>query len=162
MRTPIVVLALLILCVSGCSKKYPGRTPTLSTAIAIESAVNSFLTEYGAMPNPGIADATILTSTDTDLLHVLLGMEDDMNKRSIKFLSVREGKENRNGLVYAKDGRSVVGLFDPWGGGYNVRLDLDSDQKINARGKTLNNRRVAVWSNGPDRKSGTKDDVETW
>lgn len=130
--------------------------------MAIESAVNSYRIEYGAMPHRGTSDATILTSTDTVLLHVLLGMDGDMNKKSIKFLRVREGKENRNGLVYAKDGRSVVGLFDPWGGGYNVRLDLDSDQKIDARGKTLNNRRVAVWSDGPDRKSGTKDDVETW
>ena len=135
---------------------------TLRTAIAIESAVNNHLTEYGAMPYPGTSDTTILTSNDTYLLRVLLGREDVINKRSVKFLDVREGKENRNGLIYAEDDRSVVGLFDQWGGGYNVRLDLDSDQKIDVRGETLNNRRVAVWSDGPDHMPGTQDDVKTW
>ena len=130
--------------------------------MAIESAVGYHLIEYGAMPYPGTSDVTLSTSTDTDLLHVLLGLEDDLNKRLIKFLSVQKGNENRSGLIYARDGRSVVGLFDPWGSGYHVRLDLDSDQKIDVRGETLSNRRVAVWSNGPDRKSGTKDDVTTW
>ena len=138
------------------------RLTAMATAVAIESAVNNYLTEYGTLPHAGTSDATIVTSTDTDLLHVLLGMEGAMNKRSIKFLSVREGRENKNGLIYASDGRSVIGLFDPWGGGYNVRLDLDSDKKLDARGETLVNRRVAVWSNGPDRKSGTEDDVKTW
>jgi hypothetical protein len=135
---------------------------TLRTAIAIESAVNNYLIEYGEMPHRGTSDITTCTSTDKELLHVLLGEENDMNKRSIKFLGVREGKENRNGLVYAKDGRSVIGLFDPWGEGYHVRLDLDSDQKIVVRGEALNDRRVAVWSDGPDRKSGTQDDEEIW
>jgi hypothetical protein len=114
------------------------------------------------MPQTGTSDTTVLTNNDKDLLHVLLGMENDMNVRSIKFLSVKEGRENKNGLVYAKDRRSVVGLYDPWGGGFNVRLDLDSDKKIDVIGEVLKNRRVAVWSDGPDGKSGTKDDVRTW
>lgn len=160
MKTQLIVFVLSIFCLCGCRRVTP--VMTLQTAVAIESAVNNYLTEYGSMPYPGTSDVTILTSTDTELLRVLLGLEDEMNKRSIKFLSVREVKENRNGLIYTDDSRGVVGLFDPWGSGYNVRLDLDSDQKIDARGETLNNRRVAVWSNGPDCKSGTKDDVMTW
>jgi hypothetical protein len=162
MNPHLIVFVLAIFCLCGCRREPLGTRTALAPAVAIESAVNYYLTEYGSMPYPGASDATILTSTDTELLHVLLGLEDEMNKRSIKFLIVREGKENRNGLIYTDDSRSVVGLFDPWGSGYNVRLDLDSDQKIDARGETLNNRRVAVWSNGPDRKSGTKDDVKTW
>lgn len=47
-------------------------------------------------------------------------------------------------------------------GGYKVRLDLDSDEKLDVSGETLDNRRVAVWSDGPDRKAETKDDVKTW
>ena len=85
------------------------RLTAMATAVAIESAVNNYLTEYGTLPHAGTSDATIVTSTDTDLLHVLLGMEGAMNKRSIKFLSVREGRENKNGLIYASDGRSVIG-----------------------------------------------------
>ena len=151
---------LSIFCLAGCRKEAPVKT--IQIAVAIEAAVNNYLTEYGSMPYLGSDDTTILTSTNTDLLHVLLGLEADMNKKSINFLSVRQGKDNKNGLNYAKDGHSIVGLFDPWGGGYNVRLDLDSDKKIEVHGDSLDNRRVAVWSNGPDGLSGTMDDVKTW
>lgn len=138
------------------------KITTLATATAIESAVNYFMTEYGSMPNEGLSDTTLTTSSDTHLLEVLLGLEDKLNTRSIKFLSVREGSGKKNGLIYSSDGRSVVGLFDPWGNGYNVRLDLDYDEKLDVSGAVLDNRRVAVWSDGPDRKAGTKDDIKTW
>lgn len=160
MKIKLIAFVLSILFLAECRRDTPVKT--LQTTVAIEEAVNNYLTEYGSMPYHGTVDTTILTSTDTDLLDVLLGLEDDMNKRSINFISVREGKENKNGLIYAKDGHSVVGLFDPWESGYNVRLDLDSDKKIEVHGESLNNRRVAVWSSGPDGVSGTKDDVKTW
>jgi hypothetical protein len=138
------------------------KATTQMTATAIESAVNSFVTEYGTMPAKGSSDTTLITSSDTNLLAVLLGLESTINKKSILFLSVKEAKVKSNGLVYDKGGRSIVGLFDPWGSGYNVRLDLDNDAKLNVNGDSLHGRRVAVWSNGPDRKAGTKDDIKTW
>lgn len=138
------------------------KTTTLATAMAIEMAVNNYLTEYGTMPSEGLSDTTLTTNSDTGLLDVLLGLEDQLNKRSIKFLSVREGSGKKNGLIYTSNGRGVVGLYDPWGGGYKVRLDLDYDEKLDASGEALEGRRVAVWSDGPDRKAGTKDDVKTW
>ena len=138
------------------------KITTLATATAIEMAVNNYMTEYGTMPSEGSSDTTLTTSADNSLLEVLLGLEDKLNTRSIKFLSVREGSEKKNGLVYDSNGRSVVGLYDPWGGGYKVRLDLDSDEKLDVSGESLDNRRVAVWSDGPDRKAGTKDDIKTW
>ena len=134
----------------------------LSTATAIESAVNNFYAEYGTMPVKGTSDVTVLTSKDTDLLKALLGMDEELNPRSIRFLILREGKGNKNGIIYTKDGRGVVGLYDPWGGGYHVRLDLDFDEKLEVPGKTLVNRRVAVWSDGPDLIEGTADDIKTW
>lgn len=138
------------------------KITTLATAIALESAVNSYMTEYGTMPSEGSSDTTLTTSADIGLLEVLLGLEDKLNTRSIKFLSVREGKGKKNGLIYTSNGTGVVGLYDPWGGDYRVRLDLDSDEKVDVGSETLDNRRVAVWSDGPDRKAGTKDDVKTW
>jgi hypothetical protein len=138
------------------------RVTTLATATAIESAVNNYMTEYGTMPSEGSSDTTLTTIADIGLLEVLLGLEDKLNTRSIKFLSVREGKGNKNGLIYTSNGSGVVGLYDPWGGGYRIRLDLDSDEKVDVGSETLDNRRVAVWSDGPDRKAGTKDDVKTW
>lgn len=154
------------------------KTTALATATAIESAVNNFYTEYGSMPDEGSADKIVETNSATGIrmLEVLLGMEGTgnnvLNTRAIKFLSVREGKGNKNGLIYNTNGTSIQGLFDPWGGGFFVMLDLDYDEKLNIPatvqngGRTLNGRRVAVWSLGADgvKGSGGKkaDDVVTW
>jgi hypothetical protein len=135
---------------------------TLATATAIERAVDGFFTEYGTMPLAGTADITVLTDKDTDLLHVLLGMESVMNLRSIRFLAVKEGRNGKNGIVHTPDGLRVSGLYDAWGGGYHVRLDLDGDSRLDADGAAVTGRRVVVWSAGPDRISGTRDDVRTW
>jgi type II secretory pathway pseudopilin PulG len=161
------------------------RTTALSTAIAIESAVNNFFTEYGSMPtNTTTADEDdappVNTKDNKDLLEVLLGIETGtapLNTRGIKFLSVREGKKKGtsdgiNGLIYSDDGKSVKGLFDPWGGPYHVKLDTGYDEKVKdvkpkgaAQSVTLNGRRVAVWSDGADGVNSTgkaSDDVKTW
>jgi prepilin-type N-terminal cleavage/methylation domain-containing protein len=152
------------------------KTTALSTATAIESAVNNFYTEYGSMPVDGSSDTTVQTDSGSGvaMLRVLLGVEGTsgnvLNTRGIRFLSVREGKANRNGLIYQGTGSDVRGLYDPWGGPYHVRLDLDYDEKITVQpsagaSTTLNGRRVAAWSNGADGvKGGGKaaDDVRTW
>ena len=154
------------------------RTTALATCTALESAVNGFYTEYGAMPKDGIStDETVKTdATGTTFLKVLLGLEgtaaNALNTRAIKFLSVREGKANKNGIIYDTTGTNVAGLFDPWGGAYYVMLDGDYDEKVkpapSAGGTaiTLNGRRSAAWSNGADAIKGTggkaTDDVTTW
>ncbi len=89
-------------------------------------------------------------------------MSTTLNTRGVKFLSVKEGKDGKNGLIYGADGSSVLGLYDPWGGGYRIRMDLDYDDKLDVNGEVLGDRKVAVWSDGPDRKAGTKDDIKTW
>jgi hypothetical protein len=126
------------------------------------------------MPKNGDSDTTVKTDTDDEFLKVLLGLEGTgssvLNTRAIKFLQVREGKANKNGLIYSSNGSDVKGLFDPWGGGFNVMLDLDYDEKITVQpaaggSTTLNGRRVAVWSNGADGVKGggkSADDVKTW
>ena len=85
--------------------------------------------------------------------------------------SVKEGKANKNGLIYDNTGNSVRALYDPWGGGFNVIIDADYDEKVKpspaaGTAPTLNGRRAAVWSNGADGVRGTgglaSDDVKTW
>jgi len=105
------------------------RVTTLATAVGIETAVNNYITDYGTMPSEGSSDTTLTTSTDTGLLEVLLGLEGKLNTRSIKFLSVREGRGKKNGLVYDSNGSSVVGLYDPWGGCYMVGFEPDAKEK---------------------------------
>jgi prepilin-type N-terminal cleavage/methylation domain-containing protein len=148
------------------------KTKALAAAVAIETAVNNFYTEYGSMPKDGSSDVTVETDKDNDFLKVLLGTETTLNTRAIRFLSAREGKGNRDGLIYSGD--VVTGLYDPWGGGYKVRMDLDYDERLDFKPDgsgwqqvRLNGRRVAVWSDGADGTgqsgAGKKtDDVWTW
>ena len=177
----IAVLAAAGFAAGNAAIQKARKVTSLASATGIESAVSNFFTEYGSMPSDGSADTTVETdlAEGKKLLTVLMGFEGTagtvLNTRGVKFLSVKEGKKKgnkgANGLIYSTDGKSIEGLYDPWGGGYKVRLDLDYDEKVEVPatvlngGKTLNGRRVAVWSLGADGVSGkgTKnDDVVTW
>jgi hypothetical protein len=144
-------------------------TPQLAMATAVETAVENFFTEYGKLPAAG-TKVTTNTPEGIRLLQVLLGMETagdvSLNLRGIKFLSVKSGDDKRNGLVYTADGKSIEGLYDPWGNPYTVEIDADYNDllefRIGSKTVKLTGRRVAVHSPGPDRKPGTSDDVTTW
>jgi len=152
------------------------KTTALATCVALESAVNNFSTEYGSMPTTLTIDTVVDTKLNiTDFLNVVLGLETasaPLNTRAIKFLSAKEGKGNKNGLIYNSSGTTVTGLFDPWGGTYKVMLDCDYDEKVAPRPKcggttvTLNGRKAAAWSDGADGAASSSgaatDDVKTW
>ncbi len=171
----LIIAALATLGITGGLKalERAKRATSMAVARGIESAVNNFFTEYGSMPGDGSAtvDATVRTNTAAgiDLLEILLGDDTAVNTRGIEFFKCADGKNNANGIIYSDD--TVTGLYDPWGGPYHVMLDFDINEKLSAQTaaddapKTLNGRRVAVWSNGADGvDSGgeTQDDVKTW
>jgi hypothetical protein len=165
----IAAIFVTIVMLASCNIDYqPSRRETaLATASAIESAVNNFYAEYGYLPTTLTNDTEINTKDNiTDFLNILLGLDSTsgtpLNKRQIKFLTVKEGKNNKNGLIINSAGTAVTGLYDPWGGPYKVMLDADSDAHLKVNGKALDNRLVAVWSDGSDRIAGTKDDIRTW
>lgn len=140
----------------------------MATATALESAVHNFYTEYGTMPTSS-ERVTTNSADGLKLLTILLGLEsrsaNPVNIRLIKFLAVKEGKSNTNGLMFDANNK-VTGLYDSWGSPYTVILDNDNDENLNFEfgGKRigLTKRRVAVFSAGADHKPGTKDDVTTW
>ena len=152
------------------------KLKALATCTAVESAVNNFFTEYGSLPNSASSDTTVSTknSEGITLVTVLLGLETTnppLNTRSVKFLNAKEGKSNKDGLIYSTDGKNISGLYDPWGGGYKVILDCDYGEMVTpapstgSGGSALHGRRVAVWSNGADGVNGSgkaNDDVKTW
>lgn len=131
-----------------------------AAAVALEKAVNSYYSEYGGLPIPAGGTGRVETDRDAAFLRVLLGDEPEsanmLNPRGIKFLTVKEGKASggeggRDGLVYS--GNTVSGMFDPWGNGYTVILDVDFEDRLtfqtpDGRSTTLNGRRVAVFSPG--------------
>ncbi len=151
------------------------RMTAMVSCRALETAVNNYFTEYGSMPVDDGSEDTELQTDSADgvaLLKVLLGSDTDLNTRGITFLNVKEGKSDKDGLIYdGNDKTTVEGLYDPWGGPYYVMLDLDYDEIVKPEtaagsSSTLNGRRVAVWTNGADGVDGTSgsttDDVKTW
>jgi prepilin-type N-terminal cleavage/methylation domain-containing protein len=154
------------------------KVTALATCTSMEQAIGQFYTEYNSMPKASITEGTPVDTTATDgkeLIDVLLGLETGaatLNNRSVRFLSVKEGKGNKNGLIYTTGATPKAdGLYDPWGGSYKVEMDGDYDEVVRPQPKggaaaaTLNGRRVAVWSDGADGVSAagkTADDVKTW
>ncbi len=164
-------LGLVLLAVGFLAQ--PGMKPTkklkaLNQAFRVETAVNTFFTDYEYLP--GNKERIKTAGPDGILfLRVLLGLErvdNPLNTRGVKYLIEWEGETGRNGLIYTKTGDDITGMFDPWGNPYVVLLNTDNDGKLafrwGDRQVELKGRRVAVFSPGPDGKEGTADDVRTW
>jgi|688.fasta_scaffold62413_2 prepilin-type N-terminal cleavage/methylation domain-containing protein len=141
-----------------------------AAATSIESAVNSFYSDYGSLPDVGGNKVNTASGEGVELLNILLGLEGNgtnvQNSKGVRFLSVKEGKGNKGGLIYNTGGSTVKGLYDPWGNGFEVVLDTEYEEKLQVQlgsaTQTLNGRRVAVYSVGADKKAGGNDDVKTW
>lgn len=152
------------------------QTKALAACKELELGVNNFFNEYGTLPTSTDEgeDEEVQTDNDVEMVEILLGFEDDgnpMNRRGIRFIDIKEGRGDKDGIIYNSTGDGVTGLYDPWGGPYNVILDTDYDERIEVQPKassssrTLNGRRVVVWSDGADGTEGTgkvTDDVTTW
>ena len=143
------------------------KVACLAVANAVETGVNQFYNEYGRLPNVG-ETCTTTSGTGVSLLTILLGKETTTtmeNTKQLNFLSgLKEGKSDKNGLIYSS-GSTIKGLYDPWGNGYEVKLDIDYDEEISdpiSSGTTLRGKRVVVWSKGADKTMGGTDDVKTW
>lgn len=173
----IAVLAAAGFAAGNAAIQKARKVTCLASCTALESGVNNFFTEYGYMPKDAMTADTKVETKDITFLNELLGINNPtLNTRTVKFLSVKEGKKKgtggTGGLIYTGTGSTVVGLFDPWAGTYKVMLDGDFDETIKvkpggagATEKTLNGRRVAAWSEGADGVNGggkAGDDVITW
>jgi hypothetical protein len=164
----IVIFATIQVIRIGTGGRHPNRY-SLSTATSLEMAVINFDTDYATFP---VTKSRVTTNTPEGVrfLNVLLGRDEKtdtpLNTRHVKYLSVREGKSTRRGLIYSKSGETIDGLFDSWGNPYTVALDVENRGHLDfTRGSIpvhLKGRRVAAYSPGADHKLGTGDDVVTW
>ncbi|MCF7734581.1 MAG: prepilin-type N-terminal cleavage/methylation domain-containing protein [Akkermansiaceae bacterium] len=165
----IVVLAAAGFGAGAIAMNRAREATTRASVVALEGAVNSFYSEYGALPDVG--DKVKTDKGDgTKLLEILLGLEGDsgkvQNPRNNKFLNVKETKTKAKGLLYSRSGKSIEGLYDDWGNPLVVELDVNYEERLRfnhgSKQVILNGRRVAVYSAGVDQKYGTMDDIKTW
>ncbi len=165
----IVVLVIFAVINASGHRPHHGKSTTLATAIAIESAINNFHTEYGVLPVVGNHIPTD-GPDGVKFLNILVGLEDDstqkQNPRNIKFLAVREARDGRNGLQYDGKGSRVQGLYDLWGNPFIVEINVKNEDKLRfklgGRLVELPGRLATAFSPGKDGIPGTSDDVKTW
>jgi type II secretory pathway pseudopilin PulG len=151
----------------------------------IVTAVNAFYTEYGRYPTASTTDVTLGSagSSKSDVLFSELRGGGTINTRQIQFISPPEDKTlvNPKGKI-GSDGQ----FYDPWGTTYDVAIDANYNNIVNApaysdlqsnyttatdgsgdKGVRLG---VIGWSLGKDGQSGNKgdnkyagsDDVISW
>ena len=178
----VVIAIIAILAAAGFAGgqfaiKQAQKAGCLAVCKELELGVNNFFTEYGSLPTTaeGGGDELIQTDTNIELVEILLGFEtgaNPLNQKGIRFIDIKEAKSNKKGITYNATGDGVIGLFDPWGGPYNIVLDTDYDDRLTVQpkgssvSKTLNGKHVAVWSDGADAVDGGNgkitDDVTSW
>ena len=106
----------------------------------IETAVEHFFQEYGRLP---------AYDDSFDIIRSLAGEDDNDNPKEKRFLNVMESEESGWKGKYE----------DPWESQYYIEMDDNYDRRISFEGHTVTNHMVVVYSAGPDRILGTKDDV---
>jgi prepilin-type N-terminal cleavage/methylation domain-containing protein len=177
----VVIAIIAVLAAAGFSvgPAMMNRAKKLSAqagATSLATAVEQFYTEYSALPSAsedpseGTALSTAKGGTGVDLLRILAGEDlNDQNPRKIRFLSGKDAKNGRDGIIYNTNGSSIEGMTDPWGQPFFMVLDYGYDDQLRfdpgpGSEVTLNGRRVAVYSLGVDKPGDatTKSLVRSW
>jgi prepilin-type N-terminal cleavage/methylation domain-containing protein len=178
----VVIAIILVLATAGFQAgnfaiNRAKKVKALAVCTEMEQAVQRFYDDNGTLPIQIANDTTISSNSGQgrDFLLVLMDQETGtpvLNAKGIKYLNVKQGGSNIDGLIYNTAGTTVTGLYDPWGGDYKIALDGDFDETISVQPKAASSarnlqRRVAAWSDGadgsdPGSTGSTKDDVTTW
>lgn len=130
---------------------------------SLGSAVDRFESDYSYLPYEGSSptEDTEVTSSvagggPTDIMAVLTGVENSVNFKKIAYFSLDSPKgvagSYKDGMLVSKSGKTAE-LYDPWGGAYYMIFDYNLDDEIDHPfdpTKTLNGKKVLIYSAGPD------------
>jgi len=175
----IGVLAGLIFPAATAVQKNAEKTAATSTCYNVKNAITTYYTEYRKFPVESSTEETDELRTDLDLMDALLASDSSkekggLNPRGISFYTDKAAKSTgdseypyRKGIKVESDGSGE--LYDPYGAYYYVRLDLDSNGRVEkptwdvlTESEVLPES-VIVWSGGKDRDEETaKDNIKTW
>ena len=149
------------------------KSQTEKDLTALHHALNYFYGEYARLPSIGSEGETVLTEgpEGVKLLLIMIGKEEEgpglQNPRQIAFLNVRRSRnKNKGGLFYNNGGTGALeGFYDAWGNPFHVYLRKlgSSSLSFSHLSQTVSlDQPAAVFSCGPDKIPGTKDDLKSW
>lgn len=133
------------------------RARTLEARRAIEQiqlAWNAFLADYHQFPFEG--SGTVTLESDMNMLILRGGNRNDFTSDGQAYRDL-----NPKAINYFDIHPRSSGIKDPWDNYYQMAFAMNNSGTVDVHGETVR-KSVAVWSMGPDGRSGTKDDVRGW
>jgi prepilin-type N-terminal cleavage/methylation domain-containing protein len=174
----IGVLAGLIFPAATAVQKNAEKVTATNTCYNIKNAISTYYTEYRKFPVESGTEETDELRTDIDLMSALMASDASkekggLNPRGISFYTDKAAKATgdseypwRKGIRMDADGSGE--LYDPYGDFYYVRLDLDSNSRVEkptwdvSEGEVISES-IIVWSAGKDHDEELpKDNIKTW
>jgi prepilin-type N-terminal cleavage/methylation domain-containing protein len=171
----IAILASLAFSATRAALAHAYKVETKTQLLALEVAVQGYLTEYNRLPGVGTSDETLRLNQSTDVLKQLLGESsgtNQANRAGFSFLQVKMARSGKSGLL--EHGEGYLSLVDHWGNPLYLLLDSDlngrisnpdlsnEDRRVSSVAQSVLRTRAAAFSAGPDGQSGTRDDIVTW
>ncbi len=123
-------------------------------------AIGLYKNEYNVMPlrSAGTGSESQIFQSDASFMNILLGEDEELNRREKSFFQTNEAKKNRKGLD--KQGN----LWDPWGEYYQIEIDADYNGIVTgppgAEGEIRAD--AAVWSYGKPKRNGQRAEYKDW
>ena len=142
------------------------------TMTAVLNAITSFERDNDRLPlqpaAPKAKDFDTDTSPASGMIALLMGMDVAGNPRVTDYLGeIKEAKVIKDKLLGGlyRQTETTIGLYDPWGQPYRIRLDGDSDGGVDdpsAPGTRIP-KTIAIWSAGKDGDFSTwEDNAASW
>jgi len=173
----VITLALiatsLFLLLKFSTEKNRRISSAMEAMKGLTQACDAFFEEYQQLPlaHTQAIDSVKQTTGDqkTNIMPPLLGprLPARESPKSMTFFAYKEPQDKKGGLL-RNDAGTYAELFDPWGNPYHVLLNYDYNDELQSPhdGKIIKDRRVLIWSTGPDGKQGTpetdKDNICSW
>jgi prepilin-type N-terminal cleavage/methylation domain-containing protein len=168
----LVTISIVALLVTGAFSAFgfvmrnARKTDARNTCMTVLNAVEQYQSEYHRLPETSSfargEDTDCTTEPSEGLIAILKGLDETQNSQGTDFLgdikpaSMQDGRPT-NGL---HEEGETMGLYDPWGQAYRVRMDHGNDDKVenpndkqtSATGQTHLRKQCIVWSEGDPKR----------
>ena len=161
----ISIIAVLAALGGGAAVKALNKSRELAAqqaATSIVVGIQNFYDEYGTYPVTGTTSNDFDGRSDENVMNHLLGLDTSINTKGIRFVSIKEGKGKKGGIIYEGGGNTAT-LTDPWGEEYYVVMDGNFDEELQgpndgSSNQTIRGKRAIAYSGGGDKDPNTRKD----